>query len=113
MLLNLVPTQQATLDAQYAASLAEIPTWSAKTRGIAVGGAAAAAMIAARTDDGRFGAFRFAVGSLPGQWRPVLPAFVNDPAAWLKDVRPFPIESGTQFRSAGRPEPAVEPDVRP
>ena len=108
VLLSLVPTQQATLDAQYAASLAEIPDGSAKTRGIAVGGAAAAAMIAARTDDGRFGAFRFAVGSLPGQWRPVLPAFVNDPAAWLKDVRPFLIESGTQFRSAG-PNPLSSP----
>ena len=40
-----------------------IPDGSPKTRGIAVGEAAAAAMIAARTDDGRFGAFRFAVGS--------------------------------------------------
>jgi hypothetical protein len=101
MLSQLVPAQQAVLDAQYAASLAAIPDGSAKTRGIAVGGAAAAAMIAARTDDGRFGAFRFAVGSLPGQWRPVLPAFVNDPNAWLKDVRPFLIRSGTQFSSQG------------
>ena len=101
MLSHLLPTQQATFDAQYAASLAAIPDGSAKTRGIAVGNAAAAAMIAARTDDGRFGSFRFAVGSLPGQWRPVLPAFVNDPIAWLKDVKPFLIRSGTQFRSDG------------
>ena len=101
MLSNLAPTQQATFDAQYTASLAAIPDGSAKTRGIAVGNAAAAAMIAARTDDGRFGSFRFAVGSLPGQWRPVLPAFVNDPAAWLKDVRPFLIGSGSQFQSEG------------
>jgi hypothetical protein len=99
VLLNLVPAQQAVLDAQYAASLAAIPDGSAKTRGIAVGGAAAAAMIAARTDDGRFGAYRFPVGTGAGQWRPVLPAFVNDPAAWLKDVRPFLIKSGTQFQS--------------
>ena len=101
VLLNLVPAQQASLDAQYTASVAGIPDGAAKRRGIAVGEAAAAAMIAARTDDGRFGAFRFAVGTLPGQWRPVLPAFVNDPFAWLKDVRPFLIESGTQFHSAG------------
>ena len=58
-------------------------------------------MIAARTDDGRFGAFRFTVGSGPGSWRPVLPAFVNDPNAWLKDVKPFLIRSGTQFQSDG------------
>jgi hypothetical protein len=101
VLLHLVPAQQAALDAQYAASLATIPDGSAKKRGIAVGEAAAAAMIAARTDDGRFGAYRFPVGSGPGAWKPVLPAFVNDPNAWLKDVRPFLVESGTQFRSAG------------
>ena len=101
VLLNLVPAQKPTLDAQYAASLAAIPDGSAKTRGIAVGGAAAAAMIAARTDDGRFGAYRFPVGTGAGQWRPVLPAFVNDPFAWLKDVKPFLIKSGTQFASDG------------
>jgi PAP2 superfamily len=101
MLLSIVPGQQTVLDAQYAASLAGIADGSAKTRGIAVGEAAAAAMIAARTNDGRFGAFRFAVGSAAGVWRPVLPAFVNDPNAWLKDLRPFLIESSSQFRSKG------------
>ena len=103
MLSHLAPTQQATFDAEYTASLAAIPDGSAKTRGVAVGNAAAAAMIAARTDDGRFGSFRFAVGTLPGQWRPVLPAFVNDPNAWLANVRPFLIESGSQFNSDGPP----------
>ena len=101
MLLNIVPGQQAALDARYAASLAGIAEGPAKTRGIAVGEAAAAAMIVARTGDGRFGPFRFAVGFGPGEWRPVLPAFVNDPAAWLKDLRPFLIESSSQFRSKG------------
>ncbi|NUT54563.1 MAG: vanadium-dependent haloperoxidase [Thermoleophilia bacterium] len=101
MLLNLVPTQKPALDLLYSSALAGIPDGSAKTRGIAVGELAAAAMIEARTDDGRFGSFRFTVGSLPGQWRPVLPAFVNDPFAWLKDVRPFLLESGTQFTTLG------------
>src|SRR5215208_7206655 len=101
VLLNIVPAQQATLDAQYALSLATIPDSTSKTRGIAVGEAAAAAMIAARTNDGRFGPFRFLIGTLPGAWRPVLPAFVNDPNAWLKDVNPFLIESSSQFRSKG------------
>ena len=101
VLLHLVPAQAAVLDAQYAASLAAVPGGSTKTRGIAVGEAAAAAMIAARIDDGRFGAFRFAVGSGSGVWKPVLPAFVSDPNAWLKDVRPFLIESASQFQSLG------------
>jgi hypothetical protein len=101
VLLKIVPGQQSTLDTQYAASLATIPDGSSKTRGIAVGEAAAAAMLAARTDDGRFGPFRFAVGAAPGVWRPVLPANVNDPNAWLKDVKPFLIRNSSQFRSAG------------
>jgi hypothetical protein len=101
VLLNVSPAQQPIFAAQYAASLAGIPDGSAKTRGIAVGEAAAAAMIAARTDDGRFGPFRFVVGTVPGAWRPVLPAFVNDPAAWLKDVKPFLIRKSSQFRSKG------------
>ena len=101
VLVHLAPAQQATLDAQYAASLGAIPNGSPKTRGIAVGEAAAAAMIAARTDDGRFGPFRFAIGSGAGVWKPVLPAFVNDPNAWLKDVKPFLIRSSSQFRSRG------------
>jgi hypothetical protein len=101
VLSSLVPAQQAVLDAQYAASLAGIPDGSAKTRGVAVGAAAAAAMIAARTDDGRFGAFRFLVGNGAGAWRPVLPAFVNDPAAWLKDVKPFLIRSAADYATAG------------
>jgi hypothetical protein len=101
VLVQLVPAQQATLDAQYAASLSGVPDGAAKTGGIATGERAAAAMIAARTDDGRFGSFRFPVGTGPGVWRPVPPAFVNDPNAWLKDVTPFLVEDPAQFRSKG------------
>ena len=101
VLVTLLPAQQATLDAQYAASLATVPDGTPKTRGIAVGEAAAAAMLAARSGDGRFGAFRFTVGSEPGAWKPVLPAFVNDPNAWLKDLKPFLVDRPSRFRSAG------------
>jgi hypothetical protein len=100
-LLNLVPSPQSTLDAQYAAYLAGIPDGMQKTRGVAVGEAAAAAMIAARTGDGRFGPFRNSPGTLPGEWRPALPAFVNDPNAWLAKVKPFLIDDPAEFRSAG------------
>lgn len=101
VLLNLVPAQQPALAAQYAASLTTIPDSTSKTRGIAVGEAAAAAMIAARTADGRFGAPGFAFGPGAGVWRPVLPAFLNDGLAWLKDVKPFLVRSASQFRSKG------------
>jgi hypothetical protein len=95
------PALAASLKPMYDAAIAAIPAGPARDGGIATGNAAADAMIAARTDDGRFGAFRFTVGTLPGQWRPVLPGFVNDPGAWLKDVRPFVIEDSSQFAGRG------------
>ena len=101
VLLSIVPAQKATLDAHYAASLAAIPDGLAKQGGIAVGEAAAWSMIAARTGDGRFGPYRFPVGSAPGEWRPVLPEFVNDPNAWVAQVEPFLMKSPSQFRSRG------------
>jgi hypothetical protein len=91
----------AALKPLYDASLAAIPNGAAKAGGVATGNAAADAMIAARRDDGRFGPFRFAVGTLPGEWRPVLPAFVNDPGAWLKDVKPFLVDSSSEFAGPG------------
>ena len=101
VLLSIVPAQETTLDGHYTASLAAIPDGRRKAGGIAVGEAAAAAMIAARTADGRFGLFRFPVGTAPGQWRPVPTAFVNDPNAWVARVRPFLIRSRSQFATDG------------
>jgi hypothetical protein len=101
VLISIVPAQQPALLALYNSTLAGIADGAAKTRGIAVGDAAAAAMIAARTADGRFGTPGFLTGTTPGAWRPVLPAFGNDPNAWVKDVKPFLIRSASQFRSSG------------
>jgi hypothetical protein len=101
VLLFLLPAQEPVLTPHYNASLAGIPDGTAKTRGIAVGEAAAAAMIASRVADGRFGSFQFLAGLGAGQWRPVLPLHVSDPNAWIKNVKPFLIESSSQFRSDG------------
>jgi hypothetical protein len=103
VLLTVVPAQQTTLDAWYAASLAAIPDGRAKTGGTAVGEEAAAAMIAARTNDGRFGPFRFplATNPQPGDWRPDLPSFINDPNAWVARVKPFLIRDPADFRTDG------------
>ena len=100
VLVNIVPSQTAALDALLTSSLSGIPA-GPRASGMAVGSAAATAMIAARTGDGRFGAPGFPVGFGPGQWRPVLPAFVNDPNAWVKDVEPFLVKSADQFRTRG------------
>ena len=97
---------KARLDTQYAASLAEIPAGQAKAKGIEVGAAAAAAMLANRVGDGRFGAPGFPVGSDPGEWRPqsAAPA-ANDPNGWVRFVKPFTLPSPEHFHTPGPPLP--------
>lgn len=88
------------LDALYTAALAEIPDGEAKTEGVAAGAAAAAAMLAARTNDGRFVPVPWQVGTDPGEWRPTPPSFGND-LAWVARVVPFTLESAAQLRTKG------------
>jgi hypothetical protein len=97
----LVPTQAAQLQMQYDASLAAISDGPAKTGGIAVGEAAAAAMLAARADDGRNGPFTFVFGTAPGAWRRSPPAFLLDPSPWVGNVRPFLVPDVERLRSDG------------
>ena len=110
VLSSILPAQEPALRAARDATLAAIPAGAAKTGGINTGHGAAQAMIANRTNDGRFGTPGFPVPAVPapGEWRPVLPAFVNDPNAWLRNVRPFMIESASQFRTKG-PWPLTSP----
>ena len=91
---------KAHLDAEYASSLDEIPEGNAKAKGITVGAAAAAAMLANRAADGRFGAPGFPVPATPGpgQWRP-MPG--NDPNAWVRNVRPFTLPIPEYFHTSG------------
>jgi hypothetical protein len=85
-----------TINTAYQAALDAIAPGPAKAGGIATGEAAAVALLAARAGDGRFGPFRFTVGTLPGEWRPT--SGVNDPGAWLKDVTPFVLRDPDLFR---------------
>jgi hypothetical protein len=94
------PGRIMAIETDYLNTLAGIPPGAAREGGIATGVAAATAMIAARAGDGRFPAppfFTFPVGTLPGEWRPT--SGVNDPAAWLKDVRPFVLRDPDLFRA--------------
>lgn len=94
---------EAWLDAEYVATLAEIATGVSAAdlaAGVAAGEDAAAAMLAERADDGRFGSFRFTVGTAPGQWRPTS-GTANDPFAWVARVDPFLLDSASQVRTDG------------
>jgi hypothetical protein len=95
--LGIPAARLTTINTAYQAALDSIPPGPAKDGGIATGEAAAVALLAARAGDGRFGAFRFTIGTLPGEWRPT--SGVNDPFAWLKDVRPFVLRKPDLFRA--------------
>ena len=70
VLVALVPGQQSTLGAAVRGVAGSVPAGEAKQGGIWVGEVAAAAMLAARTGDGRGGPYRFPVPRRPAG-RPV------------------------------------------
>jgi len=103
---GLVPTQLSALQTSYDATLATVSDGPAKTNGIAIGEAAAAAMLTARMNDGRGGMFTFTPGTDPGDWRlapPQGPAgtVARDPAAWVAFVRPFLVPDVDMLRTDG------------
>src|SRR5262245_17437323 len=67
---SLYPSQQASLDAALADTLAGIPDGKAETRGIAVGQTVAAAILAARADDGSDVPMDYHPISKPGHHQP-------------------------------------------
>jgi len=101
---NIYPDQIATFNTELATWLASVPAGSAKTRGIALGSASAAAIIARRATDGIDNFGTYTPGTGPGKYQYVPPFdFINQPA--LMNVPPFGLRSANQFRSP--PPPAL------
>jgi vanadium-dependent haloperoxidase-like protein len=113
-------TQQAAavafVNAQYAADLATIPDGAARARGIAVGQAAARAILARRSVDGATTFVLYTPGTRPGDWQPTPNPSPFDPPAggerlpavlpgWGK-VTPFVLRSSSQFEP--RRPPSLE-----
>jgi hypothetical protein len=105
-LIQLYPEQRALLDAGRDASLAAIADGAAKRDGIALGHAAAEAMLKLREHDGAAAAIAAIYQPLagPGYWTPTPTAFrpALDPG-W-GTVRPFIMATGSQFRPGPPPE---------
>ena len=102
VLLNYFPGQQKNLDAQFTNSLAAIAASpSAITEGVAVGEAAAAALISERTGDGLNADVPYTPGSGPGVWQPTPPKFLAAATPWLGQMRPFTMHSADQFLPDG------------
>lgn len=102
------PAQTAALNARRDASLATIPDGQAKTDGIAIGAAAAAAVVASRATDGSAPPlFHLPTNSDPYEWQvyPGCPAGGGVFRHW-PNLTPFAIESSSQFRS--EPPPSLD-----
>jgi membrane-associated phospholipid phosphatase len=105
------PAQRPEFDALIQEDLNEFPNDAAKLRGITVGSLAAAAILARRHNDGSaheepvLGEDYFP-GDGPGEWRqdPISQIPLALGARW-SEVRPFVMDSASQFRSV--PPPAL------
>lgn len=103
-LVGLFPSQQAALEARYAASLAAVcddgeDAGQSCELGVQWGTGVAQAVLAWRATDG-FGASYppFVGGTEVGQWRPTPPAFGPMSAQGLAFTKTFVLASNTQFR---------------
>jgi hypothetical protein len=95
------PSQQALLDAAYTSSLAAITSGPAKTAGILVGEAAAAAILSRRVNDGWnqqvVQDFAYPQGTAPGEYQFTPPANFAFLPNWGK-LPPFVLFRGNQYR---------------
>lgn len=107
VLKHYAPGSAARLDSARAASLAAIPDGPAKSTGITVGEAAAAAILAVRLNDGStVPAFHVPPSTDPGVWQltPSCPA-AGSPFMHWGDVAPFGVASASAFIAP--PPPAL------
>src|SRR6185369_1138273 len=103
VLIRLLPSQAATLDAARSSSLSSIPDGPVKEAGLAVGEAVAAQIVALRSTDGSGVDGTYTFGSGPGEYQATPPTFGSPAVPAWPFVTPFLLERGNQFRPDGPP----------
>ena len=103
VLADLFPDQASDLQTKLEASLGTVPDGAQKDAGVAVGEAAAAAMLAAREGDGRGEPNPLTYGDGPGDYRPTPPDMAEFPDAGIANVRMFLADDASYYRTAGSP----------
>ena len=104
VLVHWFPASQAALDADLAAWLGTVPESAERQNGVQVGQDAAAALIAARADDGRDAPITLdrPAEPPPGMWVPTGTGEMVSP--WLGFTEPLVVESPVEFATDG-PDP--------
>src|SRR6185369_2363346 len=105
VLVGLLPTQQATLDAALTSSLANVPDGRAEEAGVAFGKLVSESMLAARQDDGSTDVVTYVPGTEPDDWQPTPPGFAAPLTPQWATLETFAINSPDQFRPG--PPPAI------
>lgn len=104
VLAGLHPGQSSTADSQLATELSAIPAGPAKDRGVAVGAAVAAKLLAIRSADGSaLTPPPFVPGTNPGDYQPTPPSLSPPVFTNWGNITPFVLESGSQFRPPAPP----------
>lgn len=106
ILVHYFPSEQANLDADLSTSLAAISDTPANiSAGVAVGVAAAQALINARVSDGLLVNFPYTPPVGPGFYQRTPPAFAPPVTPWLGQMVPFTMSSAGQFFPDEGPTP--------
>ncbi|MDP1682449.1 MAG: vanadium-dependent haloperoxidase [Burkholderiales bacterium] len=105
-LTGLLPLQQAALDAALKTSLAQIPDGQAKSDGMRIGGEVAEKILALRKTDGAAGKAEYSFNSGAGVYQATPPMNASPVVPHWRSVKPFMMQSATQFPFAGPAEPA-------
>jgi hypothetical protein len=107
ILVRLLPSQQATLDAARERSLAPIRDGAKKDNGIAIGEEVSSRLL--EIHDGVIPTVTYTPGAGPGVWQPTPPAFANALLPGFAQITPFALASASQFRPG--PPPSLSSSV--
>lgn len=104
VLLKLFPAQEAFLTEKYTQYITALPDNEQRLAGVALGSEIASKFMALRAGDGRDAVVPFTPWTGAGNWQPTPPAFAPNPLTpWMATMKPFLIESPSQFRPEGPP----------
>jgi hypothetical protein len=111
VLVHYFPAQQASLDAQFTATLAGISdTGTNIAAGVTVGEASAQALIAARANDGLLANVPYTPPVGPGFYQRTPPAFAAPITPWFGQMVPFTMTGPAQFFPDEGPTPLDSQD---